>query len=117
MIGFSGVGHVVSLTVGPTNRGIVHLISCLLLIMAFSGVMIKSNGHKIFTIFFTYWTAQGYSDRSSSTYDDVFAVELMNSYFLKYDFDYEFWENMLYGFLTGLLWHFIVLIILIYRMR
>ena len=117
MIGFSGIGHVVSLTVGSTNRGIVHMISCLLFIMTFSGVMIRYDGNKFFTLFFTYWTAQGYVERSSAAYKEVFLVDLFNEHFQRYNLDYTFEENMLYGTLTSLLWHFIVLIILIYRMR
>merc|ERR1719469_764294 len=99
MIGFSGIGHIVSLTVGQSNRGIVHLISCLLLFMVFSGVMIKYDDNKLFTIFFTYWTAQGYVKGSSIAYEDAFDVDRYNNLVDKYNLEYPFGFNMVCAFL------------------
>jgi len=117
MIGFSGIGHIVSLTVGRSNRGIVHLITCLVLIMLFSGVMLKYDDSKFFTLFFTYWTAQGYVKGCTVPYEDVFDVDLFNSTIDKYNLEDSFGFNMICAFLTGIAWHLIVLIIIIYRAR
>ena len=117
MIGFSGVGHIVSLSIPATNRGIVHLISCLVLIMVFSGVMIKYNGSQFFYLFFTYWTAQSYMKDSFIVYDHAFNTTLLNDITLKYDLSYSFEFNIVCAFLTGILWHLIALVIIIYRSR
>jgi len=117
MIGFSGIGHIVSLTVGQSNRGIVHLITCLVLIMVFSGFMLKYDGNKFFSLFFTYWTAQGYVKGCTVAYEDVFDVDLFNSVSDKYNLEYVFGFDMICAFLTGVAWHLIVLIIIIYRAR
>lgn len=118
MIGFSGIGHIVSLLVGRANRGIVHLISCLILVFVFSGVIIQYQGKKWFQIVFTFWNAQSYAKGSLMIYEDAFAVDELNQiagagYNLKFSFAFD----IACSFLTAIFWHFVALAIIIYRSR
>ena len=117
MIGDSGIGHIVSLVVGPTNRGIVHMITCLVLIMIFSGVMIKYQGKKLFQAFFTFWVAQGYAKGTLTTYDNVYRVEILNSLQAGYNLDFPFGFDILCAFLTAIVWHLVALMMIVYRSR
>lgn len=117
IIGDFGIGHIVSLLVAPANRGIVHLVSCLLLIMIFSGTLIHYHGRRLFNLFYTFWVAQGYAVGFYETIDDVFNVELFNEKKEGFDLSYSFGFNVLCGVLTALLWHLIALMIMIFRSR
>lgn len=119
MIGFSGVAHVVSLCIGRFNRGIVHLVACLVLIMAFSGIMAKYDGKRYFNLFFTFWTAESYFEGATRDYDKAFDVERLNNSELgrQWDLNYEFGFNIACAFLTSLIGHLIALMIIFYRAR
>lgn len=117
IIGDFGIGHIVSLLVASANRGIVHLVSCLLLIMIFSGTLIHYNGRILFNIFYTFWVAQGYAAGFYETVDDVFNVELLNDVKEGFDLSYSFGFNILCGVMTALLWHLIALMIMVFRSR
>ena len=86
--------------------------------MAFSGAMIKYNGWlKLFSLFFTFWTAQSYMKDSLVVYDHAFDIDLLNEKTSKYDLSYSPQFNIVCAFLTGILWHFVALVIIIYRSR
>ncbi|VEU45179.1 unnamed protein product [Pseudo-nitzschia multistriata] len=118
MIGDSGIGHIVSLVVQPSNRGIVLLVSVLVLIMIFSGIMIKYKGkHQVFKAFFTFWTAQGFYKGSVTPYEDVFDVKTLNDNMQGYELQDPFGFNILYGMLTALFWHLAALAVMFWQAR
>jgi len=115
MIGFYGVGHVVSLLFGKYNRGIVHLVVCLVLIMVFSGVLLKYHGKWYFDMFFTFWTSQTYYKGAIYMYETAFDVEKLNEYKAGFNWSYPWWFDTLCALLTSLIWHLFALMIIFYR--
>jgi ABC-type multidrug transport system ATPase subunit len=116
-IGFHGIGMFLSLLVGPANRGIMMLVTSLILILVFTGLLFPygKNENPLFMLFFPFWTAQGYCTESYSPYDGSFDVELFNLLNAGYDLSYSFIENMVFALLTGLAWHILALLVLISR--
>jgi len=117
MLGYTGVGHTVSLLIGSKNGGIVYVIVGLLLTLIFSGGQIPLTESGFKTLFFTYWTAQGYQESSLVDYREVFDVDILNEARDKFNFEFTLALNMIYAALTALLWHFIVLIIIIFQLK
>ena len=117
-LGFFGIGFVMSLAVGPANRGITTLVVGLLLSLVFTGALFSygKNENPLFLIFFPFWVAQGYSTESYDAFDGAFDVSLLNSQYAGYDLSFTFAENMLFGVATGLIWHLLALILL-YRKK
>ena len=113
-IGFYGVGHAVSIAVGPANRGIVMLVLSLVLVLIFTGLLFPygKNNNPLFLIFFTFWTAQGYSTESYAAYEGSFDVGLMNELVSGYDLSLSFAANVACAFATALAWHLLALILL-----
>mmetsp|Transcript_59762 Transcript_59762/g.146700 ORF Transcript_59762/g.146700 Transcript_59762/m.146700 type:complete len:402 (-) Transcript_59762:2248-3453(-) len=111
-IGFYGVGHAVSIAVGPANRGIVMLVVSLVLVLIFTGLLFPygKNNNPLFLIFFTFWTAQGYSTESYAAYEGSFDVGLMNDLVSGYDLSFSFAANVVCAFATALAWHLLALI-------
>lgn len=112
-VGFYGVGHSISVVVGPANRGIVMLVLSLVLVLIFTGLLFPygTNQNPLFKVFFTFWTAQGYSAESYAAYES-FDVELLNEKVAGYDLSYSFGANVAYAFVSGFAWHVLALILL-----
>ncbi len=116
-VGFYAVGMIVSTKISPGNRGIVALISGLVLTFATSGVALKygdSNAKGAFWPFFPFWCAQGfvaneYKERSPPYDIDIFndavigTTNIQNPFGYGYDLESSFGRNLGFATLTGMI--------------
>ena len=113
LFGYYGVGHCISLMVEPSNRGLVLLISILVLVIFFSGGIIAAVGWKehIWQLFFPFWNGQSFFKAFQNDYDG-YNVPFLNDKMSQYNLSFSFSFNILCAFLTGFIWHLFSLLIL-----
>lgn len=114
LFGYYGVGHCVSLMVEPSNRGLVLLISILVLVIAFSGTLVPAVGWRehIWQLFFPLWNGQSFFKALTKDYEESYDVPLLNDKISQYNLSFPFSFDILCAFLTGFIWHLFSLLIL-----